>query len=180
MQDSNGSITFRLAIALAGVMGLFVVLEQAPEWQHLFGALNLALARATELVLLHMDMPVARHGTVLMHPDGFSYRITYVCSGFRPAALIAATLLVVPASAWSRLLGLVLAVAGIEALNLLRLVHLYWTGVVDPEAFFMTHRVIWNIIAIVVVIAYLAAWLHMTGRNDRHTRRKARISHALQ
>lgn len=180
MQRTHRPITFRLAIALAGVMGLFVMLEQSQEWQRLFEPLNLALAQATERVLRHLDMAVARHGTVLMHPDGFSYRITYVCSGFRPAALIAATLLAVPASLWSRLVGLFLAVAGIEVLNLCRLVHLYWTGVADAEAFFVAHRVVWNIVAIIAVIGFVAVWLHMNGWSNRHAHRKRRASHVLQ
>jgi len=176
----HGPITVRLAFALACVMGLFVVLEQFQEWQRLFEPLNLSLAQVTEHVLRHMDMPVARRGSVLMHPDGFSYRITYVCSGFRPAALIAATLLVVPTSLWLRLCGLILAVSGIEVLNLCRLVHLYCTGVADPQAFFIAHRVLWNIVAIIAVTGFVVAWLHMTDWSNRRAHRKLRTLHALQ
>jgi exosortase/archaeosortase family protein len=179
VQRYHRSVTVRLAIALAGVMGLFVMLEQSSQWQHLFEPLNVCLAQATERVLQYMEMPVTRRGAVLMHPDGFSYRITYVCSGFRPAALIAVTLLVVPASGWIRLCGLLVAVIGIEALNLCRLVHLYWTGVVDAESFFVAHRVIWNIVAIIAGIGFLAVWIHLTGRNTRHAQQRSRALHAI-
>ena len=154
----------RLAIALAVVMGLMLLMEQSAHWQRLMAPLNIGLAQATEFLLRQMELPVTRHGAVLAHPDGFSYRITYVCAGIRPAALILVTLLIMPASWASRIAGLAVALVGIEALNLLRLVHLYWTGVVDREAFHVAHRLTWNIIAVVAVLIFLAVWLAITGQ----------------
>ena len=75
------------------------------------------------------------------------------------------TILLVPAT-WSwRLAGLTLGVLGVEALNLCRLVHLYWLGVIEPDAFFMTHRVAWNIVAIVMVTTFLYLWLRGARRH---------------
>lgn len=173
-------ITIRLAIALAIAMGLLITMEQSQDWQRLLEPVTLGLARATELVLRHMEIPVSRHASVLVHPDGFSYRITYVCSGIRPAVLIAVTLLLTPATWPSRLLGFCIAVVGIEALNLFRLVHLYWTGVLNPDAFFLAHRVTWNIVAVITVIGFLALWLYVTGSEGRHAHGKSQALHALQ
>ena len=180
MQRVSEPITTRLALGLAGVIGVLVLLEQAPALQRPLEPLNLGLAWATELLLQHLDMPVARQGAILMHPDGFSYRITYVCSGLRPIALIVVTLLLVPATWFSRLSGLCVAVTGIEALNLCRLVHLYWTGVVNPDAFFMAHRVTWNIVAIGAVVDCLTLWLSLSQRRRRGERSQPMISHALK
>ncbi len=152
-------ITTRLALGLAGVIGALLLLEQAPELQRLLEPVNVGLARATEWLIQRLDLPVARQGAILRHPDGFSYRITTACSGLRPAALIAVTLLMVPATWFSRLSGVGMALAGIEALNLGRLVHLYWVGAVDPDAFFMAHRVTWNIVAIAAIVGFLALWI---------------------
>ncbi len=157
-------ITTRLALGLAGVFGALALLEQASELQRLLEPVNLGLARATEWLIQRLDMPVARQGANLTHPDGFSYRITTACSGLRPAVLIIVTLLMVPATWFSRLAGVCVALVGIEALNLGRLVHLYWLGVVDPDAFFMAHRVTWNIVAIAAIVGFLAAWLYLNQR----------------
>ena len=162
MKRVPGPITTRLALGLAGVMVALLLLEQAPELQRLLEPVNLGLARATEWLIQRLDMPVARQGAILMHPDGFSYRITTACSGLRPALLIVVTLLVVPATWIWRSAGVCMALVGIEALNLGRLVHLYWVGVVDPGAFFMAHRVTWNIIAIAAIVGFLAAWLYLS------------------
>ncbi len=179
MAENATPITIRLAVALTGVMGVLVLVEQSPALQQLFEPINVGLSRATERVLQLLQLPVVRQDAVLTHPDGFSYRITYVCSGFRPAAIIAVTLFSVPATWVSRLSGLFVAITGIEALNLCRLVHLYWTGVVDPDAFFVTHRITWNIIAIIAVVGFLALWLFLNTRSTPADRQRPQTAHAL-
>ena len=169
-----GSVSVRLAVALAGATGLVLMMEQWPQWQHVLDPVTSALAHVTELVLRHMQIPVARHGNVLAHPDGFSYRIDYACSGARPATLIAVTLMVLPASWIARIAGFCIALAGIEILNLLRLVHLYWIGVADPENFHLAHRILWNAVAIAAVIVFLSAWIAITGVNRAP---RARVRH---
>jgi exosortase/archaeosortase family protein len=170
-------ITTRLALGLAGMIAALLLLEQAPALQPLLEPVNLGLARATEWLIQQLDMPVDRQGAMLMHPDGFSYRITAACSGLRPAVLIGVTLLMVPATWTWRLAGACTALLGIEALNLGRLVHLYWTGVVDPHAFFMAHRVTWNIAAIAAIIGFLAVWLYLSqGRRPGKLPQPARDS----
>lgn len=164
MSGRGEPVTVRLALGLGCVLSALVLLELAPGLHGSFESVNIGLARTTEWLLGQLEIPVARRGAVLSHPDGFAYRITYVCSGLRPISVVAVTLLVVPA-AWSwRLTGLALGVIGIEALNLCRLVHLYWLGVVEPDAFFTAHRVTWNIVAIVMVAGYLLLWLRGSRR----------------
>ncbi len=131
MEHPTMSSTTRLAMGLAGVVGVLLVMELTPGLQRLLDPVNLLLAQTVEALVTRMDMAVTRSGTVLMHPDGFGYRIDYVCSGFRPAALIAITILVVRATWVQRTVGILIALVGIEVINVGRLVHLYWRGV--PE-----------------------------------------------
>lgn len=166
-----GAVSVRLAVALIGATGLMLAMEQWPQWQHFFDPVTNGLAYVTELVLRHMQVPVARHGNVLTHPDGFSYRIDYACSGLRPATLVLVTLLALPATWSARFGGFCIAVAGIEALNLLRLVHLYWIGVANPDAFYLTHRVLWNAIAVAAVILFLLAWIAINAVNPAPRKR---------
>ena len=156
------SSTTRLAMGLAGVVGVLLVMELAPGLQRLLDPVNLLLAQTVETVVVRMDMAVTRTGTVLMHPDGFGYRIDYVCSGFRPAALIAITILVVRATWAQRIAGILIALVGIEVINVGRLIHLYWLGVHWPEAFSVAHEVVWNVVAVLAVLAYLGTWLALT------------------
>jgi len=52
---------------------------------------------------------------------------------------------------------------GIEAINVGRLVHLYWLGVHWPEAYSVAHEVVWNVVALLAVLAYLGIWLTSSG-----------------
>ncbi len=97
-------------MGLAGMVGVLLVLELAPGLQRLLEAVNVLLAQVVEYLVVRMDMSVMGNGTVLMHPDGFGYRIDYLCSGFRPAALIAITILVVPATWAQRIVGMFVAI----------------------------------------------------------------------
>ena len=163
MKAASLSSSTRLAVGLAGVVGLLSVMEYAPGLQRLLDPLNLLLAQAVEYLVARLDLAVTRTGTVLRHPDGFGYRIDYVCSGFRPAALITATILLVRATWAQRMAGILVALVGIEAINVGRLVHLYWLGVHWPEAFPVAHEVVWNVLAVLAVLAYLGAWLALSG-----------------
>ena len=164
MEHPALSSTTRLALGLAGVVGVLLVMELAPGLQRLLDPVNLLLAQAVETLVGRMDMAVTRTGTVLRHPDGFGYRIDYVCSGFRPLVLIAITILVVRATWAQRTIGILVALVGIEALNIGRLVHLYWLGVHWPEAYSVAHEVVWNAVAVLAVLAYLGTWLVLSGR----------------
>ncbi len=166
MEHPTMSSTTRLAMGLAGAVGVLLVMELTPGLQRLLDPVNQLLAQTVEYLLVRMDMAVTRTGTVLMHPEGFGYRIDYVCSGFRPAALITVTILVARATWAQRIAGILLALAFVEALNVGRLVHLFWLGVHQPEAFFVAHRVVWNVVAVVAVLAYLATWLYLSGSRN--------------
>ncbi len=171
MQHAALSSTTRLAMGLAGVAGVLLVMELTPGLQRLLEPVNLLLAQAVEYLVVRMDMAVTRTGAVLMHPDGFGYRIDYVCSGFRPAALIVVTILAVRATWAQRIVGILAALACVEAFNVGRLIHLYWLGVHWPAAFSVAHDVVWNVLAVLAVLAYLGTWLYLSGsRNSAEDR----------
>jgi len=166
MERPTMSSTSRLAMGLAGAAGMFLVMELSPSLQRLLDPVYLLLAQTVEYLVVRIDLAVTRTGTVLMHPDGFGYRIDYVCSGFRPAALIATTILVVRATWSQRIVGILIALACIEIINVGRLIHLYWLGVHRPEAFAAAHDVVWNVLAVVAVLAYLGTWLYLSGNRN--------------
>lgn len=153
----------RLVGGFVAVVGVLLLLEHSPVLQRLLDPLNLLLAQVVEHLVTRMGMPVTRTGIVLMHPDGFGYRIDYVCSGFQPWALIATTILVVRATWAQRLAGILVALVCVEIFNVGRLVHLYWLGVYWPQAYDAGHDIVWNVLAVITGLAYLGAWLTVTG-----------------
>ena len=121
MEHPTMSSTTRLAMGLAAAVGVLLVLELTPSLQRLLDPVNVLLAQTVEYLVARMDMAVMRSGTVLRHPDGFGYRIDYLCSGIQPAALIAITILVVRASWAQRIVGILMAMVCVEVFNVGRL-----------------------------------------------------------
>ncbi len=164
----------RIAVALASAAGLLLLLAYSPALQQLLDPLNLMLAKAVEHLVNAWGIPVTRSGVVLTHPDGFAYRIDYLCSGFQPWVLITMAILAVRATWRQRVAGILIALVCVEIFNIARLVHLYWLGVHWPQAYDMGHEVVWNVLAVLTGLVYLGVWLAVTG--DRAAARGGRRS----
>ena len=88
------------------------------------------------LVLLHVSgMEAARAATLIFHADGFAYEIYYRCTGFLPVAVLFVSIFAFPAPLRSKFIGLAIGVPVLLALNLFRLVYLFYVGVYIPAAF---------------------------------------------
>lgn len=120
---------------------------------------RVAVARAT-LVLIHWGgMEAVRDAAVIAHPGGFAYEISRGCTGFVPAALLATAIAAYPAAAgWKKLAGVALGVPLSLAVNLARLVHLYYLGVYRPQWFGVAHQIVWEGITVLATLALWVAW----------------------
>lgn len=153
--------TVRLALALCGVFAADALLRMHPELHGPFRPLVVWTAAVSDRLIRGCGMEVARVGALLSHPGGFSVAIDYVCSGVIPAAIVLLTVVIVPCPLPAKVLGFAAGVALTLLLNFCRIVHLYHTGVVHPEAFVLMHKVVWNIAAVAITLAYISVWLHL-------------------
>lgn len=125
------------------------------------------------LGLIHWaGMEATREATAIYHPGGFAYEISRGCTGFVPTALLATAISAYPAAGRAKLVGLVLGLPLLLAVNLARLVHLYYVGVRQPHWFETTHQVLWEIL---IIVAVVGIWLAWAAWADRRARRRARI-----
>lgn len=116
---------------------------------------------ATCWLLAWSGIEVERAGTVLSHPGGFSCDIGYRCTGVVVAAFLIAGLLALPLGWRSRARGVAVGVPLVLAVNLARLVSLYFVGVHWPEAFDFAHLVAWEA---AMVLAILGVWIGCASR----------------
>lgn len=110
----------------------------------------------TYLLLNGLRVEASREASVIFHPDGFAYEIYYRCTGILPVATYAVAVVAYPAFWRQKLLGLVVGVPLLFALNLTRLVHLFIIGVNTPEIFDFAHAYIWRGF---MVLGVLGSWL---------------------
>jgi exosortase H (IPTLxxWG-CTERM-specific) len=115
------------------------------------------VARAAAGVLNVLGEGVHVEGTQIRSAD-FSVDVENGCNGLETALLLAAAVLAFPASWKARALGLGLGFAGIQAINLVRVVTLFWIGRHQPNLFSAAHTVVWQSVVVLAGVALFLVW----------------------
>lgn len=159
----TGKLNLRFATVMLAIAGVLALTYREDVVGVLLAPLTLWTAQTT-LTLLHwVGLEATRTATVITHPGGFAYEIYYRCTGFLPAAILAGAILASPGPWRHKWTGLALGVPILIALNLARLIHLFYLGVYHPAAFDVAHTVVWEG---VVVLSTLGLWSAWTRRSD--------------
>jgi exosortase/archaeosortase family protein len=127
------------------------------------------VASLTRTVLNWLGLATLRAGTVLYLPGGFSYDVTIGCTGLLPVAVLAVGILASPGSAAAKRRGLAVGVPLLMAINLLRLVHLFWIGAKAPNYFDLAHSYLWEAtLVLCTFITWLlwSRWAAGTGQGE--------------
>ncbi len=119
---------------------------------------GIATASASSLNLLGQG--VTQKGSLIQAPR-FSVNIKNGCNGVEAMLIFLAAVLAFPAPWKSKLAGLALGTVAIQAINLVRVVALYLTGVYFPKVFNASHTVIWQT---VVILASVLLWIYWANR----------------
>ena len=123
------------------------------EMNRLLAPFSRWTASVTTWLLESSGTDVARDGIILAHPGGFSYRVTYLCTGLVIVAFFVAGLATLPSVKRDRLTSAAAGSALILALNQLRLTSLFWVGIGNPAWFDFVHAVVWEATMLASVLA---------------------------
>ena len=115
------------------------------------------IARASGATLNLLGQNVTQTGTVLRNAR-FAVNIRNGCNGVEAMLIFLAAVLAFPASWKSRLTGLTLGIVAIQAVNLIRVVALFLTGIYFPRIFDTSHTVIWQTIVILFGVLLWIFW----------------------
>ncbi|HEY0512713.1 MAG TPA: exosortase H [Thermoanaerobaculia bacterium] len=127
---------------------------------HAIEPFTAGIARASGGVLDLMGQHVALSGTIIRNAR-FAVNIRNGCNGVEAMLIFLAAVLAFPASWKSRLAGLALGTVAIQAVNLVRVVALFLTGIYFPRIFDTSHTVIWQTI---VILFGLLLWIFWANR----------------
>ena len=125
------------------------------------------LARTVATILNLFGAGAEASGAQVYSPR-YSMDIAMGCDGIEAACLYLAGVLAFPAAWRSRLIGLAFGVPLIQAINLARLVGLYYIGMYLPSVFDGVHDYVAQSIVILLSTAILVFWLQRFG--IRHQR----------
>lgn len=150
--------TVRFVMKAATFMTLFLLVYRDDLLGRLLGPWEELTARMTLALLHFLKVEALRLGSQIHHPGGFAYEIYYRCTAVLVTALLAALTVATPASVRSKLIGLSVGIPVLVALNLIRLVHLFHTGVFNPDLFDLAHGLVWELILISATLGLWWIW----------------------
>ena len=124
------------------------------------------LAKAVAAIINLFGAGATANGP-LVQSRAFSINIAMGCDGIEATSLFLAAVLAFPTSWRMRLMGLALGLPVIQAINLARLVGLYYAGIVAPSAVEGIHVYVAQTIVILLSTAVLIFWLERFAAQPR-------------
>jgi exosortase/archaeosortase family protein len=151
------------AARLAAVLAWLLVIGLA-RWRpgapvRVFGWFTALVASVVQSLLGLSGIEASRAGAFLYVPGSFRYEIALGCTGLLPVAVLIVAILASPGSGAAKRRGVLVAVPVVLAVNLLRLVHLFYVGVHSPGLFALAHSVLWEGAMVLVTFAAWLVWM---------------------
>lgn len=117
------------------------------------------VAEASGVALKILGQDITKTGTVIaLNGRSFAVNIRNGCNGLETMVIYLAAVLAFPAPWKARILGLVFGSIAIQAINLVRVVALFFTGAYFPKFFDSSHTVVWQTIVIAFGVFLWIFW----------------------
>ncbi|MHC5111692.1 MAG: hypothetical protein ACYTHJ_17645 [Planctomycetota bacterium] len=154
-----------LAIFLV-LIGLYYVATQTSAMSTRFFPWYLELNTQLSAVLLNVmgHDDVTAKGQSLI--GQFRMQIARGCDGVDPSALFVAAVLASPVAFRRKVPAVVIGVLLLLALNVIRIVTLYFTGLYLPSMFDIAHLDVWQAAFIILALLFWAVWAHWISRRS--------------
>jgi exosortase H (IPTLxxWG-CTERM-specific) len=156
-----------LATFLAITLILFTA-ELTPPGQHwVVDPWTDAVARVSAAAVTAVDASVVASGRqILDRFTGHGVTIEAGCNGLEAMILLAAAMIAFPASWARRLGGIALGGAAVQALNVVRIVSLFYLSRWNAAAFEWAHLYLWQPLIMVDVLVVWLVWLRWARRTS--------------
>ena len=156
----------RFAILFVVVLAALFAAELTPPVQAaLVIPWTTGLARLSAGLVTLADPGVAAHGNVVQSTrNGFAISIEAGCNGIEAALVLVSAILAFPAPWKHRLLGMGAGLVAVQALNVVRVVSLFYLGQWSLRAFEWAHLYLWQALIMLDVLVVWLLWIRMVPR----------------
>lgn len=125
------------------------------------------LATVSAAVLGFFDGSVIAYGKVLQHSvTGVGVSIEAGCNGIEACLILIAAVLAYPASWPMRLAGIALGFLAIQAVNVLRVITLFYLVEYSPAMFEFAHLYLWQALIMLDVLVVWLLWVRQVSRRE--------------
>ena len=155
-----------LFVFVACLMVLFTVELLNPVQATVIQPFTAGLAWISAAVVLPFDETVISSGRILRDSvTGFAVSIESGCNGVEASIVLIAGVIAFPATWKERLTAILLGFAAIQALNILRIVSLFYLGQWNYDIFEWTHLYLWPVLIMMDVLLVFAIYLRWLSRS---------------
>ncbi len=132
------------------------------------------VARVSSWMVTLFDKDVIAQGIVIRDiSSGFAVSIEAGCNGVEAMIVLFAAMVAFPAPWKHRLAGLGIGFAAIQAMNLLRIITLFYLGQWNETAFRWAHLYIWQALIMLDVLLVFLIWLRYLPARSRKSNEAA-------
>lgn len=131
-----------------------------PVQQHFVLPWTAALAQTCVAIVTLFDANAAAMGKVLWNPaSGFGVSIEPGCNGIEACIILVAAVVAFPASWRHRAWGIGLGFLAVQALNVVRVISLFYLGQWNLEWFKVAHEFLWQGLIMLDVLVVWLLWV---------------------
>ncbi len=154
------------------ILGGLFALELTPPGQTLVRPWTDWLAGFGASLIAPFDRTVVSYGnTIHNQANGFGVAIEAGCNAVEACIVLAAAMLAFPAPWRHKLLGLLLGMVIVQAVNILRIISLFYLGQWRMDAFEFAHLYLWQGLIMLDVLVVWLIWIRAmpsTGNETCH------------
>ena len=153
----------RFLLVFVALLALSFGVELTPWAQAWFVApWTDAVARVSGALMRVFDAGVTTNGSVIgSSASSFAVSIEAGCNGVEATLVLVAAMLAFPSPWAHRLRGIVVGVVAVQALNVLRVVSLFYLGQWNDNAFEWAHLYVWQALIMLDVLIVWVIWVRL-------------------
>jgi len=151
----------RYVVVFLSLVGFLFAIELLPIGQTGFVLpFTSAIARISAGLMQLFDDQVQAQGKLIWdHGTGFAVSIEAGCNGVEAGIILVAAILAFPSRWREKLIGIVVGLATIQALNLIRIISLFYIGQWNRTFFEWAHLYVWQTLIMLDVLIVFLLWL---------------------
>lgn len=159
-------------------MGLLVSLFalRITKWMHdwVTEPFTALLAKISSFLIQLFDNDVISHGIIIQsQSNGFAVAIAPGCDGIEAVIILISAILAFPSPWKHKLVGIGIGFLAIQALNLVRIISLFYMGQWDKTWFDWFHLYLWQALIVLDALAVWLIWLRYLPRREQPLRPSA-------
>ena len=136
--------------------------------KHLVEPWTALLAKICAFLVTWFDKSAVAEGKVLWnHASNFGVSIEAGCNGIEACIVLFAAILAFPSTWRHKIIGMVLGFVAVQAINIVRVISLFYLGQWNMTAFNFAHEYLWQALIMLDVLVVWLVWVRAGQRAKR-------------